>query len=104
LEVPIVTRSIIGQMVYLYYMLAEQFNLCLQLVSFCSLALRVISAAVGNRAQQLPLSQLAGWFACSTADVEVLCSACGFTVNENLVSVARPKFQQPQRVRNIISS
>jgi len=77
-----------------------QFSMC---VCKYSLALRVISTAVGNRPQQLPVSRLASWFGCSTADVKVVCTSCGFTVNEDVVSVARPKFQLPQRVRNVNS-
>jgi len=65
-----------------------------------SLALQVISSAVGNRAQQLPISCLASWFGCSVADVKVLCTSCGLTVNEDVVSVSRRLYQQPQ-VRSI---
>jgi len=72
-----------------------------KMAQFFSLALRVISCAVGNRAQQLPISQLAAWFGCSTADVTVLCTSCGFTANDDVVSILRPKFQQPQRVCSI---
>jgi len=69
------------------------------MLPFCSLALRVISSAVGNRAQQLPVSQLASWFNCTTDDVKVLCTSCGFTVTKDVVSILRSKFTQPQHVR-----
>lgn len=67
-----------------------------QTMQLCSLALKVISCAVGNRAQQLPVSRFSSWFGCSVADVKVLCTSCGFTVNEDVISISRPLFQQPQ--------
>jgi len=70
----------------------------MRMVLFCSLSLTVISSAVGNRAQQLPVSQLASWLGCSTAHVKALCISCGFAVNEETVSISRPQFQQPQQV------
>jgi len=72
----------------------------MQMMQLCSLALQVISSAVGNWAQQLPVSCLASWNGCSVDDVKVLCTACGFTVNEDVVSVSRRLFQQPQVCSN----
>jgi len=68
----------------------------MKMMSLRSLALQVVSAAIGNRPQRLSVSRLASWFGCSPTDVNVLCSSCGFTVSEDAVSISRPQFQQPQ--------